>query len=154
MTDSETKPCAGLVQRRNSLQKQREAWVVSDRVKTPSPTPPVVSAFVAKKSRPSETVSFSLPPGGFKNQPEPKTKSLNSQIDELFSQYYPAVNTDLEEQLCTAQVVEAVVDLILHQTLQLAQHKNTEDPMSLETTPGKSRKRKRPENLGRLFCMM
>ena len=107
------------------------------------------TTFCACYGVPSETVSFSLPPGGFKNQPEPKTKSLNSQIDELFSQYYPAVNTDLEDQLSTAQVVEAVVDLILHQTLQLAEQKNTENQMALETTPGKTRKRKRPENLGR-----
>merc|ERR1711976_415312 len=104
-------PAGAILQRRNSLQKQREQWVVSDRISPVPPTTPNNPAFIAKKSRPSETVSFSLPPGGFKNQPPPaKSKSLNCQIDELFSQYYPVVNTELE----THQLAQEIIDTILH----------------------------------------
>ena len=53
--EADTRP-AGILQRRNSFQKQREQWVVSDAIKSPSPTPPASSqSFVAKKSRPQET---------------------------------------------------------------------------------------------------
>ena len=85
--------------RRNSLSKTREQWVVTPRLKSPSPSP---TPFVARKSRPEETVSFSLPAGGFRNesnQVEPKaTKSLPwfAKVDDLFSQYYPDVDKNKE----------------------------------------------------------
>jgi len=83
------------LQRRNSIPKHKEQWVVSDRIKTPSPTPPMTSSFVAKKSRPDETVSFSLPPGGYNPKPNvPKPKPLNLHVDELFSQYFPEVREE------------------------------------------------------------
>merc|ERR1712223_1439263 len=92
-------------ERRSSLSKAREQWVVTtSRVTTPSPTP---MPFVAKKSRPDETVSFSLPPGGFKNDPtmgsiacdttaagksDSKAKSVpwfaSPSVDDLFNQYF------------------------------------------------------------------
>jgi hypothetical protein len=87
------------LQRRNSIPKHKEQWVVSDRIKTPSPTPPSGPApFVAKKSRPDETVSFSLPAGGFNSSPviPSKPKPLLMQVDELFSQYFPEVKEDMK----------------------------------------------------------
>ena len=86
-------------ERRSSLSKTREQWVVTPRIKTPSPTP---MPFVAKKSRPDETVSFSLPPGGFKSdscstsKSDSKAKPLPwfAKVDDLFSQYYPAADED------------------------------------------------------------
>ena len=92
-------------ERRSSLSKAREQWVVTtSRVTTPSPTP---MPFVAKKSRPDETVSFSLPPGGFKNDPtmgsiacettaagksDSKAKSVpwfaSPSVDDLFNRYF------------------------------------------------------------------
>ena len=86
-------------ERRSSMSKAREQWVVTNRMKTPSPTP---MPFVAKKSRPDETVTFSLPPGGFKNDPnvvaetksELKAKSAlvpwfaQPSVDDLFNQYF------------------------------------------------------------------
>merc|ERR1712223_1105254 len=92
-------------ERRSSLSKAREQWVVTtSRVTTTSPTP---MPFVAKKSRPDETVSFSLPPGGFKNDPtmgsiacdttaagksDSKAKSVpwfaSPSVDDLFNQYF------------------------------------------------------------------
>lgn len=86
-------------ERRSSLSKTREQWVVTPRLKTPSPTP---MPFVAKKSKPEETVSFSLPAGGFKHDSkvEPKAKSLPwfSKVDDLFSQYYPDVDKNKEAE--------------------------------------------------------
>ena len=83
------------------MSKAREQWVVTSRMKTPSPTP---MPFVAKKSRPDETVTFSLPPGGFKNDPnnsvvgdtagksELKAKPVpwfaQPSVDDLFNQYF------------------------------------------------------------------
>eukprot|EP00092_Neocalanus_flemingeri_P005869 GFUD01006317.1.p1 GENE.GFUD01006317.1~~GFUD01006317.1.p1 ORF type:complete len:3795 (+),score=856.15 GFUD01006317.1:678-11387(+) len=87
------------LQRRNSIPKHKEQWVVSDRIKTPSPTPPSVpTSFVAKKSRPDETVSFSLPVGGFNPNSiiQSKPKPLLVQVDELFSQYFPEAREDLK----------------------------------------------------------
>merc|ERR1712130_298792 len=89
------------LERRSSVSKAREQWVVTSRMKTPSPTP---MPFVAKKSRPDETVTFSLPPGGFKNDPnnrvvgdtpgksELKAKPVpwfaQPSVDDLFNQYF------------------------------------------------------------------
>eukprot|EP00090_Calanus_glacialis_P001582 TRINITY_DN11151_c0_g1_i2.p1 TRINITY_DN11151_c0_g1~~TRINITY_DN11151_c0_g1_i2.p1 ORF type:complete len:1784 (-),score=477.31 TRINITY_DN11151_c0_g1_i2:958-5901(-) len=87
------------LQRRNSIPKHKEQWVVSDRIKTPSPTPPSgPTPFVAKKSRPDETVSFSIPAGGFNSGSviPSKPKPLLMQVDELFSQYFPEVKEDMK----------------------------------------------------------
>merc|ERR1712142_376310 len=87
------------LQRRNSIPKHKEQWVVLERIKTPSPTPPNMPApFVAKKSRPDETVSFSLPAGGFNSSSgvQSKPKPLLMQVDELFSQYFPGVKEDMK----------------------------------------------------------
>ena len=93
----EPKPVPITAQRRNSFQKQKEQWVVSDRIKTPSPTPPVSANFVAKKSRPAETISFSLPAGGFNGKKaQSKSKPLNMHVDELFNQYFPSQNEEHE----------------------------------------------------------
>jgi hypothetical protein len=100
--------------RRSSLSK-REQWVVTPRVKTPSPTP---MPFVAKKSRPDETVSFSLPAGGFKNDAVPPKKADTkaakplpwfAKVDDLFSQYYPDV--DKNRQARTSIESESDIDV-------------------------------------------
>lgn len=143
-SEQDSRPAGVGLQRRNSLQK-REQWVTT---KTTSPTPPAVSTFVAKKSRPSETVSFSLPPGGFKNQPaEPKSKTLTCQVDELFSQYFPVVNSNLETN-SGKLAAEAILDTILTEIVVVMEENNKEDIWNGRTSPGK-RKRKRTENLGK-----
>ena len=51
---------------------------------------------MAKKSRPDETVSFTLPDGGFRKEPAPVVATaspLNRRVDELFGQYF-AVDKD------------------------------------------------------------
>ena len=141
--EADTRP-AGILQRRNSFQKQREQWVVSDAIKSPSPTPPAQSpSFVAKKSRPHETVSFSLPPGGFNNQQKPKTK--NDQINDLFSQYFPGVNNSLESRAVAQWTVEMVLDSIFQDIVAMVEAKNGD----FSTSPAGRRKRKRTENLGK-----
>merc|ERR1712032_445909 len=46
---------------------------------------------VAKKSRPDETITFSLPPGGFKNElkaNKPVPWFAQPSVDDLFNQYF------------------------------------------------------------------
>ncbi len=64
-----------------SGQKNREHWVTS---------PPPPADFVARKSRPDETVTFCLPEGGFLRAPP---TPLYRRVDELFGQYFPAEET-------------------------------------------------------------
>jgi hypothetical protein len=76
-----------------SGQKNREHWVTS---------PPPAAAqpdFVARKSRPDETVTFCLPEGGFLRAPPPTP--LYRRVDELFGQYFPPETTTLEESVDT-----------------------------------------------------
>ena len=139
------------LQRRNSIPKHKEQWVVSDRIKTPSPTPPSGPApFVAKKSRPDETVSFSLPAGGFNSGSAipSKPKPLIMQVDELFSQYFPEVKEDMkafnetpasesidnanEKQLTIGQkntLVEGILEELLLRIVKISMQTNSDCPI-------------------------
>jgi hypothetical protein len=77
-----------------SGQKNREHWVTS-------PPPAALPDFVARKSRPDETVTFCLPEGGFLRAPPPPPTPLYRRVDELFGQYFPAETTTLEESVDT-----------------------------------------------------
>merc|ERR1712106_956695 len=139
------------LQRRNSIPKHKEQWGVSDRIKTPSPTPPSGPApFVAKKSRPDETVSFSLPAGGFNSGSAipSKPKPLIMQVDELFSQYFPEVKEDMkafnetpasesidnanEKQLTIGQkntLVEGILEELLLRIVKISMQTNSDCPI-------------------------
>jgi len=126
------------LQRRNSIPKHKEQWVVSDRIKTPSPTPPALpqTSYVAKKSRPEETVSFAIPSEGFRTSsiPPPKQKPLFNRVNELFSHFFPEVqedtkgkdeikptdliNSNSEKQL-VVEVKNTVVQDILNELLEM-----------------------------------
>jgi hypothetical protein len=72
-----------------SGQKNREHWVTSP------PPAAARSDFVARKSRPDETVTFCLPEGGFLRAPP---TPLYRRVDELFGQYFPAEETTTGEE--------------------------------------------------------
>ncbi len=94
-----------------SGQKNREHWVTSPPPAAPQPD------FVARKSRPDETVTFCLPEGGFLRAPP---TPLYRRVDELFGQYYPAetATTVAEEKafeqtaVSSALVSDVLSDLV------------------------------------------
>ena len=168
--DSSKSASTGM-QRRNSFQKQREQWVVSDRIKSPSPTPANPLPFVAKKSRPSESVTFSMPPGGFITKPPspPKPKPLHLQVDDLFSQYFPQVRGKVNQEKHTEKIestseivsaTESIAKQILNDLISTAvdsyQTNNSfeRDVHSSEKNqviPARRVRRKKTENLGKKF---
>merc|ERR1711874_916723 len=55
-------------------------------------------------SRPAETISFSLPSGGFNGKKsQSKSKPLNMHVDELFNQYFPSQNEGQETEVSSKQ---------------------------------------------------
>ena len=95
-------PAVTKSRRHSSGGQRKEEWVTS-----PAP-------LVAKKSRPEdpiETVTFSLPPGGFKgarrSEPVPWRR-----VDELFMQFYPDVNSE-DPQLSSREIVSEIIEVVL-----------------------------------------
>ena len=96
--------------RRNSTSQRKEGWVTS-----------TGSHLVAKKSLPEETVTFSIPPGGFKGEQSAESVPWYKRVDELFLQFYPGSVRSPEPEVPAP--VSAVLDYIMTRVHQIAEEK-------------------------------
>ena len=113
--------------RRNSASQRKEGWVTS-----------TGSHLVAKKSLPEETVTFSIPPGGFKGEQSAESVPWYKRVDELFVQFYPGSVRSPEPEVPAP--VSAVLDFIMTRVYQIAEEK-LESRLSLCKGGGKANSR-------------
>ena len=104
---------APTLKRHPSGNQKKESWLIGNRQTATTP-----DVMVAKKSQPQvaaaaavETVSFSLPPGGFRGERCIEQVPWR-RVDELFSQFYPDAATSVQRdtsRLIVADILDSVL---------------------------------------------